>query len=472
MEPTTSTAYSLQTRVGLYRNVRDTTLKTQTIQHIANLILSGSQGLDGLTAEARRLYQAQEEAFRAAGSPDDPDRKDLAHAEYYAAYDAYTGLKAKFSCPTFSGVFKDRTDATMTAHSGLVGVDLDHLRRFGMDAKAVRDGCAIKPYTALAFISPSGDGVKPVALVDPAPTTDAEHRRAWEQVVLAYSDVAPADVSDPMAKNPSRLCLLPHDPGGYVADPRSLVPLAVDLSEPVDPHPPGPDSTAGSASGDATDILFEEFLRHPDVVTQPRSGNGDAEAWCPWHPDREGGKPSLKINVKKRIVKCFSAACGKGGSRALAEAWGITTDRPSPGDRREIEAVYDYRNAQGELRFQVVRYRDPKSFLQRQPDPARPGEYLWHIKGIQRILYRLPELRRADLAQWVWVVEGEKDVERLVSLGLVSTTAPMGAGKGKWLHTYTKELRGRQVAVVPDNDTGGIDHAVALAKATAWWPRW
>ena len=467
MEPTKSSAYSLQTRVGLYRSVKDTTLKTQTIQRIANQILSGSQGLDRLTAEARRLYQAQEEAFRAAGSPDNPDRKDPAHAGYYAAYDTYKAVKAGFPCPTFSGVFEDRTDATMTAHSGLVGVDLDHLARHGLDPEAVMEACARKGFTALAFISPSGDGVKPFALVDPAPTTDAEHRRAWEQVVQAYSGVAPADVSDPKARNPSRLCFLAHDPGAHVAPPSSLIPLVVDLSEPVDPHPPGAGSTAGSAGSDATDILFAEFLRHPDVVKRPRSGPGEAEAWCPWHPDREGGKPSLKINLGKRIVKCFSAACGRGGTQALAEAWGITTDRPSPGDRREIEAVYDYRNAQGELRFQVVRYRNPKSFLQRQPDPARPGEYLWHIKGIQRVLYRLPDLRRADPGQWVWVVEGEKDVERLVSLGLVATTAPMGAGKGKWLHTYTREFRGRQVAVVPDNDEGGVDHAVTVAQAVS-----
>ena len=68
-----------------------------------------------------------------------------------------------------------------------------------------------------------------------------------------------------------------------------------------------------SASG-----LLEKVLAHADVVRAP-DGKGEAKAWCPWHPDREGGKPSLGINATKRIAKCF--VCGKGGLHALAHAW-------------------------------------------------------------------------------------------------------------------------------------------------------
>ena len=63
--------------------------------------------------------------------------------------------------------------------------------------------------------------------------------------------------------------------------------------------------------------LFEAFLRHPDIVQQPKGGDGEARAWCPGHPDREGGNPGLGINVKKRIVHCF--VCGFSGAKNLAK---------------------------------------------------------------------------------------------------------------------------------------------------------
>ena len=209
--------------------------------------------------------------------------------------------------------------------------------------------------------------------------------------------------------------------------------------------------------------LFDEFLKHPDVVRQPRGGDGEAQAWCPWHPDKAGGNPSLGINTKKKIVKCF--VCEKGGVKALAEAWGITQE--STYQRQEIEQAYDYRKPDGTLLFQVVRFKvppgEPKKIVQRRPDPEDPNGWAWNLKGVQTVLYRLPELRTADPAKWVWIVEGEKDVDRLRSLGLVATTNPQGAGK--WRSTYNKELRNRQVAVIPDNDNPGVDHAVFVAKS-------
>ena len=205
--------------------------------------------------------------------------------------------------------------------------------------------------------------------------------------------------------------------------------------------------------------IFDQFLRHTDIVIQPNS-KGEAKAWCPWHPDKEGGKPSLGINVHKEIVKCFR--CERGSIKELAEAWDIPLPGKSdpPPRERQIEALYDYQNADGSLRFQVVRFR-PKAFLQRRPDPDKPGEWLWTLKGLPPVLYNLPALRAADKDVQVWFVEGEKDADRLKSLGLVATTNPMGANK--WRSHYAKEFRGRSVAIIPDNDDGGLEHADKVA---------
>ena len=212
------------------------------------------------------------------------------------------------------------------------------------------------------------------------------------------------------------------------------------------------------------EIRVEQLLAHPDIVIQPKGG-GEAKGWCPWHPDREGGNPSLGINVRKGIVKCF--VCGEGGVGRLAEAWGIVDDRERPPWEREIERTYDYHNPDGTLRFQVVRFTVPpgaeKSIVQRRPDPVQPGQWLWNLKSVQPVLYHLPELRSADRETWVWIVEGEKDVDRLRRLGLVATTNSQGAGK--WRQYYNRELRDRRVAIIPDNDRAGLDHAHDVARS-------
>jgi hypothetical protein len=51
---------------------------------------------------------------------------------------------------------------------------------------------------------------------------------------------------------------------------------------------------------------------------------------------------------------------------------------------------------------------------------------------------------------FVVVVEGEKDVDNLLKLGVPATTCPGGAGK--WRDEYNEYFRGADVVVVPDND--------------------
>jgi len=77
--------------------------------------------------------------------------------------------------------------------------------------------------------------------------------------------------------------------------------------------------------------LLDQILKHPDIVKQPNSA-GEATAWCPWHSDRQGGNPSLGINVRKQVVKCW--VCNKGGVVQLAKAWGI----PVPDDKEQSAA--------------------------------------------------------------------------------------------------------------------------------------
>jgi 5S rRNA maturation endonuclease (ribonuclease M5) len=134
--------------------------------------------------------------------------------------------------------------------------------------------------------------------------------------------------------------------------------------------------------------------------------------------------------------------------------------QPSGASRkRPIETIYRYRDAEGRVVFEVVRFKDRKDFRQRRP--TGDGRYAWNLKGIEPILYRLTELLAASKEEVVWLCEGEKDADRLASLGQVATCNPMGAGK--WRDHYAATLEGRRVIVLPDNDDPGRDHARQVA---------
>src|SRR5262249_16762863 len=71
-----------------------------------------------------------------------------------------------------------------------------------------------------------------------------------------------------------------------------------------------------------------------------------------------------------------------------------------------------------ESTLEVCRF-EPKHFRQRHPDPAEPGWYIWNTDGCALVPYKLPELRQAIAADdWVFIVEGEKDVESAGAIGI------------------------------------------------------
>jgi DNA primase len=121
--------------------------------------------------------------------------------------------------------------------------------------------------------------------------------------------------------------------------------------------------------------------------------------------------------------------------------------------RGKVVARYEYRNVDGELVFTVSRC-EPKDFTVRS---ACGGHY-------PRVLYRLPELLAADRSATVFLVEGEKDVDRLWKEGLIATCNPFGGGKGKWTQGLSVYLKGRSVVILPDNDSTGREHAADVAK--------
>lgn len=204
-------------------------------------------------------------------------------------------------------------------------------------------------------------------------------------------------------------------------------------------------------------------------------------ARCPAHNDAH---PSLSISDGadgKLLVKCHTG-CAQATlvdtlkSRGLwPEAQPVPKLRVHRGGRQDDgtyavperrtgareTAAYDYRDETGRTLYQAIRYENPKTFRQRRV--LEDGTTAWGLDGVRLVPYRLPELLAADPMLTVFVVEGEKDADRLRAAGLVATTNAMGAGK--WRDEYAEFLRGRDVVVVPDNDRPGREHADAVVKS-------
>lgn len=128
--------------------------------------------------------------------------------------------------------------------------------------------------------------------------------------------------------------------------------------------------------------------------------------------------------------------------------------------RKQVEAVYSYRDAAGDVVFETVRFKNPKTFAQRRPGIPRPH---YNLKGVELVPYQLDFIAHAPVDAPVWIVEGEKDVDRLMSLKLFATCNPMGAGK--WRESYSKHLQGRTCRIIADNDDVGRKHARSVARS-------
>jgi hypothetical protein len=206
------------------------------------------------------------------------------------------------------------------------------------------------------------------------------------------------------------------------------------------------------------DALLERF-EHRKAVS------GGFMVRCPAHADDTA---SLSVSAGKdgRTLLHCHAGCD---SDAILSALGLSlADLFPPRDRGGLgdpTAIYDYRDEQGALIFQSLRYPvqsdGNKTFRQRRPDGA--GGWIWKLDETRRVLYHLPRLKGKEA---VMIVEGEKDADRLWSLHVPATTNAGGAGK--WREDYTESLKAsgvRRVVVLPDNDEPGEKHAIEVARS-------
>ena len=188
--------------------------------------------------------------------------------------------------------------------------------------------------------------------------------------------------------------------------------------------------------------------------------NGSYQALCPCHDDKTA---SLSIDAKDETILMFCHAGCEIENIATHTDLDMKNLFPpkenNNGRQPKIIDKYDYLGYDGKLLYQVLRY-DDKSFKQRRP--GSDGEWIWNLKGVTPVLYRLPDIIKAKKSdRVVYIVEGEKDVHTLEKHGFCATCNSGGAGKfKKLLVSYFKDLN---VVPIPDNDDPGRKHTEGVA---------
>jgi AAA domain len=180
------------------------------------------------------------------------------------------------------------------------------------------------------------------------------------------------------------------------------------------------------------------------------------------------GEPSWDDECTPRVdhvARMRARAMGAEGSMDLNLAE-PQRERRAPGNAKTEEpplgepiATYNYTDIDGKILYRVLRY-DGKRFRQEMPDGN--GGWVDDDYSTQRVIYRWPDIARFPDVP-VFVCEGEKDADRVASLGYCSTTVAAGDWTGIGNGMCPKyALDGRNIFILQDNDFPGRKRAYSL----------
>lgn len=214
------------------------------------------------------------------------------------------------------------------------------------------------------------------------------------------------------------------------------------------------------------------------------------QAKCPCHDDKNA---SLTISHKgdKTFLYCH-AGCE---TNDILESVGLKMsdlfDKPleineekKSAFEKDIEAIYKFYDENGDLAYEKIRKKGKKFLHRRYIDGETvwgmeegiytetfPGSKSWSIKerpgakkayypGQEQLLYNLPNvIKGIKEEQTIFITEGEKDSDSLITRGLIATTTSIGATKGdlgkKWPSRFNSFFKGANVVLLPDNDEPG-----------------
>ncbi len=192
------------------------------------------------------------------------------------------------------------------------------------------------------------------------------------------------------------------------------------------------------------------------LLRNVKGGSGQYSACCPAHED---GHASLSIseNDGKILLNCHAGCSVEEITGALgltpSDLFHDTRTSSAPADPTE----YIYHDNEGKPILKKLRYPN-KAFCWYYMTDS--GGWTKGRNKIEPPLYNQYQCRQYDK---IYIVEGEKDVQTLQSLGKCAVSLPDGA-KSKWKDSYTEYFKDKTVAILPDNDEPGRAYAEMIVK--------
>lgn len=213
---------------------------------------------------------------------------------------------------------------------------------------------------------------------------------------------------------------------------------------------------------------FDRILDALTSVTglAPRGRTQTRMARCPSHDDNT---PSLSVTRSTdRVLLNCRAGCDVD---TILASLGLqrrdlfdeprqakaTNGYKDNGVRPRKVAEYPYTDEEGRILYTIQRWEPGKDGKRKSFLTAYPNG-----RTSRRVVYRLAEVMAAACdGRVIYVVEGEKDADRLAEMGHVATTSVHGAGS--WRTEYAEPFAGASVVVVADRDDPGLAHARTIA---------
>jgi DNA replication protein DnaC len=131
---------------------------------------------------------------------------------------------------------------------------------------------------------------------------------------------------------------------------------------------------------------------------------------------------------------------------------------------RQLEKEWHYTDEEGVVLYIKQRYKttDAKGKDYKLIKVDEAGRRHASMGDARIVPYRLPELLDAiSKGRYVYLTEGEKAADAIISLGSVATTSH--AGSGSWPEAITQYFAGANVVILPDNDAPGWKYAKKAA---------
>lgn len=217
-------------------------------------------------------------------------------------------------------------------------------------------------------------------------------------------------------------------------------------------------------SADTSSALERVFRRLEELGHSPQKSGAEFKARCPSHPD---STPSFSFRLKAgRVVLYCHAGCSQNAIRtALGLSWSDLNDKPpSKGRYKEPDRIWHIKDIHGTTKAQHWRYELPngkKSCPWHRADGSRAEK--GEIKTSELPLYGSEKVPSFDKKRRLFITEGEKACDVLLSLGVQALATITGAG-GLPCDASLQVLVGfDQVVLWPDNDPAGFKHMRRIA---------